>query len=239
MVLVHRFGWLSVSVLCLLAVGPFDTCGQEPVSAAPPTFEELEVTATALDASDFTERENASARIEELAVQHGSTVRDSLISIYKSSSSPEVRYRIYSILLNLAQGVRPDAKPGFLGIMMMDSKVTLPDGTNATSIIVRQVVAGSAAARSGLQPSDHIVAVDGKKMKPGTSTTDTASSRFSEYIRSKAAQAEVELEVYSARKRKLSNIRITLGERPDKYEDPRYKKNLANDVVKGWLGDGG
>ena len=107
-----------------------------------------------------------------------------------------MRYRIYGILLDLAQGMRPQSKPGFLGILMLDSILAFPDGTTKKSIIVRQVVAGTAAARSGLQINDHIVAVDGMKMQPGATVSDTASARFSEYIRGKAAQAEVELDVY-------------------------------------------
>ena len=120
-----------------------------------------------LDASAFDERERASAVVREWAVQHRDALKEPLLAAHRAAGSPEVRYRIYNILLDLAADARPDAKPGFLGIMMRDSEVTLPDGKTATSIMVIQIVPDSAAARAGLQMNDHIVAIDGKDMQPG------------------------------------------------------------------------
>lgn len=190
-----------------------------------------------LDAPQFEQRESASRALRNAALSQKDAIQASLVACYKNATSPEVRYRLYRVLLDLADGMRPDAKPGFLGIMMMDSQVTLPGGNSAKSIIVRQVVAGSAAARAGLKLMDHIIAVDGKPMEAGATPADTASFRFSEYIRSKPAQAEVELEVYSSRPGKVRKVIVTLGERPDQYQDQTYKRKLANDVVQGWLGE--
>lgn len=206
-----------------------------PTATPPPPPEELQPLALALDASAFAEREKATAGLRELALGHGIAMRPALVAIYREAKSPEVRYRVFGILLDLAQGLEPESKPGFLGIMMMDSSIVLPDGTTATSIMVRQVVPDSAAARGGLQLSDHIVAVDGKPVLPGNGINDTASAAFSEYIRSKPADIEVALDVYSPRKRAVQKLRITLGERPDQFEDVRYKRALAEDTVKEWV----
>jgi membrane-associated protease RseP (regulator of RpoE activity) len=254
MPMLHHFGKILAAALYLCVgcgVGTLSAFGDEPVAeaqeevqeeaqkatTAPPGDAELAAMLKQLDASAFDERERASAVVREWALQHRDALKEQLLAAHRAAASPEVRYRIYNILLDLAVDARPDAKPGFLGIMMRDSEVTLPDGKTATSIMVIQIVQDSAAARAGLQMNDHIVAIDGKDMQPGDTLTDTASARFSEYVRSKPAQAEVELTVFSQRRRTVSKIPITLGERPDALSNSdSYRKTLANDVVKEWLG---
>lgn len=212
---------------------------EEEANTAPPTVSDLMQMVALLDVPEFEQRERASDALKSVALVHGDALRSPLVACYKNASSPEVRYRLYRVLLILADGMRPDAKPGFLGIAMLDSTVTLPDGEVAKSIIVRRVLEGTAADRSGLKLMDHIVKVDGKPMEAGTDPTDptdTASARFSEYIRTKPAQAEVKLDVYKSQTRKLAIVNITLGERPVEHVDQIYKSKIANDVVKGWLG---
>ncbi|MEZ5328831.1 MAG: PDZ domain-containing protein, partial [Verrucomicrobiales bacterium] len=239
-----KFFTFALFLLIGCGTAVFDVFSDEPEPEAQkaadtpkPTDAELAAMVKQLDASAFDERERASAALRSQALQHRELMKEQLVKVYKADPSPEVRYRVYNILLDLAADARPDAKPGFLGIMMRDAEVSLPDGKVATSISVMQVVQDSAAARAGLQVNDHIIAIDGREMQAGDGITDTASARFSEYVRGKPAQAEVELSVFSPRRRAVNKIQITLGERPDALSNSDYyKRTLANDVVKEWIG---
>ena len=192
-----------------------------------------------LNAPDFESREAASARIREWSGAHGEIVRTPLLQACKKSTSPEVRYRLFSALMDLASGIQPSSKPGFLGIQMMDQQVMIPsdkDGEpnqTTTSIMVMRCVAGTAAQRAGIRTGEHIVSVDDRKV--ASEGGETASAQFSEYIRSKAASMDVKLEIYSPRTKKVRKVTITLGERPEALEDLRYKKQLAESTVRKWL----
>ena len=80
-----RLGMLFVCSLCLMAGGAMDASCQEQGVKAPPTLEVLSALAEALDNNRFPEREQASARLREIALLHPSVVREPLVSIYKNS----------------------------------------------------------------------------------------------------------------------------------------------------------
>jgi len=221
------------------SIGGESTGEAEGSNPAPLKAEEVWELVIQLDDDSFLTREKATVRLSQLAetgsAEEKETVRQELLKGYKATTSPEVRFRVYSVLLRLAGEVKPVRRPGFLGIQMQDSSVRLPGGEVATTIKVLLVLKETAAMRRGIKVSDHIVSLDGKRFERATDPSNSASAQFGKIVRDLPVGSFVELEIYSARTRSLRKLDVMLGARPDEHITESFKRMMSNETVKAWL----
>lgn len=136
----------------------------------------------------FKEREAAQAELLEWADKSGEAGLEELFGLWETSEDPEIRERVVQVLRSLStkmyhQGGRP-----YLGVSMTEKVGEAEkEGSGRVVIIVTEILKGSPAASSDLQPGDVIVSKDGvgwsargavnefsesiAEMKPGSSIT--------------------------------------------------------------------
>ena len=97
---------------------------------------------------------------------------------------------------------------GWLGIEVLSQIRDPSQIDNTTGVVVRNIIAGSPAAKSGLKVGDVILSIDGVEM--------TDSNRLIQHVARKMPNSVLQVQV--VRGSKNMNIDITLAERPTQTE---------------------
>ena len=163
----------------------------------------------ALESEDFKARVSAESDVLSWARKNpkAAVVELMRLSSDHGSPSPEVRERCMQVLRQLAADDFAKEGDGYLGVRMNDRMVRMPGNKpDLCAVMVIEVVADSAAAKSGLKAGDAIVELDGQTWQ------QEASRPFSEKIRKCKPGTRVSLRVL--REGELQTIRVDLRRRP-------------------------
>jgi hypothetical protein len=181
----------------------------------------------AMESEDFKERESAQSDLLSWVRKNPKAAVAELLrySTEGGSSSPEVRERCMQVLRQLAADDFAKEGDGYLGVRMNDRMVRMPGNQHDRwAVVVIEVVADSAAAKSGLKAGDAIVGLGDQTWE------QEASKPFSEQIRKHKPGTRVRLSVL--RDGGLQEMRVELGRRPADAEqlllgaDPEGQKAL-------------
>ncbi|MUG32116.1 MULTISPECIES: S1C family serine protease [Psychrobacter] len=108
---------------------------------------------------------------------------------------------------------------GWLGIEVLSQLRDPSQIDNTTGVVVRNIIAGSPAAKSGLKVGDVILSIDGVEM--------TDSNRLIQHVARKMPHDTLKVQVL--RNSKNMNIDITLAERPTQTEVVPPQMPMSND----------
>ncbi|MFK7851180.1 MAG: PDZ domain-containing protein [Akkermansiaceae bacterium] len=163
-----------------------------------------------LASEDFKEREKAQANLLEWAEQQTEVnAAKAIFDLRETSDDPEVQVRSFKILRKLSdQDYLSDGK-GYLGIMMLETSVKLPNEENEKfGIQITSVIPKSAASTAGLKIGDLIIALNGKSWD-----NEGAMDDFMETIAGTKPLQIANLTIYR-KDGKTLEIPVKLGKRP-------------------------
>ena len=194
---------------------------EEPL--AEPKVEDLQKIASGLASESFQIRERSQAALAKYARQYPDKVKEGLAPSYLESVDAEVRYRLAEVIYDAV--VDEMEHSGFLGIIMMNSAITL-ENKMVPSIQVSQVLKNSAAARAGVRSGDQIIQVDDltfdkvpSPVKPGAIAggfrTSPSLKLFQDYIggRKKGAKVKLKIQRNVTGKPRVFEVDVRLGRR--------------------------
>ena len=193
-----------------------------------PSNEDLDQLVAGLGAESFALREKAHAALEKYSKHYPEHLKTALLPKYQESTDPEIRFRLVSVLFKSFRQEMRNTPKGFLGIWMHSQRVVVKGKKAVGSILVRQVMVGSAAEQAGLRAGDKIIAVDdltfpipvarqGRPAPLQPSLVQDHVDKFKSYIESKQRGDKVTLKIQ--RQQQQLSIDVQLGKRPAHLTD--------------------
>ena len=178
-------------------------------------------------------REEASERLVKLAENNHKAVLAECIQVYQQTKDFEVKERLKDVVAVMVNRYLYHAPRGYLGVKMQGVDVqgagrlviqdrVMPSG----SVWVSEVMEETPAQKSGLQPNDFIIEVDGKPWKSG-------SSEFSEYVQSKHPGDRLKLSVL--RDKSTNTVEAVLGNLSKEELERLFPKEHSQEFFEAWL----
>jgi len=115
-----------------------------------------------LKSEQFKDRENAQIELLAWARNKPKNAMDALFQQSRNDEDPEVTERCLAVLRELVDDQYETEGEGYVGILMQDENIVLPEDKQQTNVVrVMQVVPNSPAEKSGLRMNDLVTALDG------------------------------------------------------------------------------
>lgn len=186
--------------------------------------------ATGLAADDFQAREAAQMALLDWARKSPGERAPSIHAHYRGDKDPEVRIRCLAVLEELARDDYKNHGSGFIGIRMQDAWVELPgEERPRQGVRITHVLPGMAAEKSGIQPGDVLLKLNGQPI----AEPPTESIRQSVMGLKPGTRIELEL----LRQAETLKLEVTLGRRPlaaDNLMFERFPERAAEAEQRLW-----
>lgn len=161
-----------------------------------------------LKSEEFNKREAAQTALVDWARLRPEAAMDSLFEQSRVADDPEVRKRCLAVLRELVNDEYAKDGEGYIGIMMNEEALQLPDDSKPRGVIrVIEVVRESAGAKAGLKFNDLILGLDDLVWPE-----KAALQPFREKIRQLKPSSKITLNIL--RNDKRMSLQVILGRRP-------------------------
>lgn len=166
---------------------------------------------------DFQAREAAQTALLDWARKRPEERVPLIHAEYRGVKDPEVRVRCLAVLEELARDDYKNHGSGFIGIRMQDAWVELPgEERPRQGVRITHVLPGMAAEKSGIQPGDVLLKLNGKPI----AEPPTESIRDSVMDLKPGTRIQLEL----LRQAETLKLEVTLGRRPLAADNPMFER---------------
>ena len=173
-------------------------------------------------------REKAEQELAQWAKKNGEKGLDVLSDLKKKAQSPEVKSRLDNVISGTVIFKAIPGTRGYMGIVLMPE-------LGAVGIV--RVVPNSPAAKSGLQPNDKIIRLDGINLAKKNNGADEAMEFVKRYVKSKKSGEKLTLLIVRNGK-KLSKT-LKLADYDKERGTLNQRGNFNNGGIQLFPGQGG
>ena len=173
-------------------------------------------------------REKAEQELAQWAKKNGEKGLDVLSDLKKKVQSPEVKSRLDNVISGTVIFKAIPGTRGYMGIVLMPE-------LGAVGIV--RVVPNSPAAKSGLQPNDKIIRLDGINLAKKNNGADEAMEFVKRYVKSKKSGEKLTLLIVRNGK-KLSKT-LKLADYDNERGPLNQRGNFNNGGIQLFQGQGG
>jgi membrane-associated protease RseP (regulator of RpoE activity) len=173
-------------------------------------------------------REKAEQELAQWAKKNGEKGLDVLSDLKKKVQSPEVKSRLDNVISGTVIFKAIPGTRGYMGIVLMPE-------LGAVGII--RVIPNSPAAKSGLQPNDKIIRLDGINLAKKNNGADEAMEFVKRYVKSKKSGEKLTLLIVRNGK-KLSKT-LKLADYDKERGTLNQRGNFNNGGIQPFPGQGG
>jgi hypothetical protein len=166
-------------------------------------------------------REKAEQELAKWAKKNGEEGLDVLSNLKEKAKSPEVKSRLDNVISGIVIFKAIPGTRGYMGILLMPE---------LGAVGVARVVPDTPAAKSGLQPNDRIIELDGIDLSKKNNRADEAMAFVQAYVKNKKAGEKLTLKV--DRDGKKMGITLKLADYDKKIGQLNQFGNLNNGGIQ-------
>ncbi len=170
-----------------------------------------------LGVANYFERESAEKRLNEWANENGKVGLARLRELLEGSRSPEVRSRLERVISSVVIYEGLPGTKGYMGVRMMAHRGV---------VLLTDVLAGTPAARCGLEVNDKVIAVDGINVIDKNGNKESAKDFLDKYVKGKKAGEKLTLKVLRGEKMHTMEMKLGIYKLPLVQHNERLEKLL-------------
>jgi C-terminal processing protease CtpA/Prc len=181
-----------------------------------------------LGAPKYAARQAAQKQLQLIGEKNHEMVLDLSIRAYATTTDPEVKGRLHSVMAGLVGAKLFDRPRGYVGIQIGLGSAFNEQQEPLAAIAVLKTLENTGAEKAGVQAGDLILKIDDFDLGKISSTTP-----FLEHVQSRSPGDKVKLVI--KRGDDTLHIEVVLGELPEEIRAALYNEERRREFFRDWL----